>query len=529
MLDNKKLDSSVSPSVARSIGLKRKASAGRVLAACALSVFLAACAVGPDFEKPAAPQVKELTKEPMPAQTVSVDAPTGDAQRFLAGEPVQERWWLLYNSAELNRRVDAALANNPTITSAQAALKQAKENVAAAAGGRYPSIGINNLGATTQKNSAAEFGPGESRLVSPNSYTLYNATVDVSYTLDLFGGIERTIESQKALEDVQRADLAGTYLTLIANVVTASFEEAALRDQIAMLEEIIAAFERTTGLIEQQEQFGAKSRLDTLTARSQLEEQRSILPPLRLRLEQTENLLASLLGRFPDQAGLEPVRLDHLTLPRDIPLSVPSTIAAQRPDIQAAEATLHAATANVGVAVANMYPKITLSGSIGSQALQMGELFTPSMGLWSIGAGLAQPIFQGGTLRAQRRAADAAMNQAAADYQVTVLNAFRNVADSLRALVLDAQSLQAQATFERAASGYYDLVDMQYRAGAVNILNVLDADRARRRARIQVIIARSQRLKDTAALFQALGGGWQEFVAEADQKTKTDTGPLTPP
>ncbi len=528
MNNNNKLDLSVPPSVAFSIGPYKKTLAGRFAAVCALSVFLAACAVGPDFEKPKAPEVKELTKEPMPAQTVSVDAPTGDAQRFLAGEPVQERWWLQYNSPELNKRVEAALANNPSITSAQAALKQAKENVAAAAGGRYPSVS-GNLGTNTQKNSNAMFGPGESRLVPPTSYSLYNVTADVSYTLDLFGGIERGIESQKALEDVQRADLAGTYLTLIANVVTASFEEASLRDQIATMEEIIAAFERTTGLIEQQEQFGAKSRLDVLTARSQLEEQRSVLPPLRLRLEQTENLLAALLGRFPSQAGLEPVRLDHLTLPRDIPLSVPSTIVAQRPDIQAAEATLHAATANVGVAVANMYPKITLSGSIGSQALQMGELFTPYMGLWSIGAGLVQPIFQGGTLRAQRRAADAAMNQAAADYQVTILNAFRNVADSMRALVLDAQSLQAQATFERAASGYYDLVDMQYRAGAVNILNVLDADRQRRRARIQVIIARSQRLKDTAALFQSLGGGWQEFVAEADQKTKTDTGPLTPP
>ena len=502
--------------------------AGRFATACALSVFLAACAVGPDFEKPAAPQVKELSKEPMPAQTEAIDAPTGDAQRFLAGEPVQERWWLQFNSPELNRRVDAALANNPTIASAQAALKQAKENVAAAAGGRYPSV-TGNVGTNTQKNSAATFGPGESRLVPNTSYSLYNVSADVSYTLDLFGGIERGIESQKAREDVQRAELAGTYLTLIANVVTASFEEASLRDQIATLEEIIAAFERTTGLIEQQEQFGAKSRLDTLTARSQLEEQRSVLPPLRLRLEQTENLLAALLGRFPSQAGLEPVHLDHLTLPRDIPLSVPSTIVAQRPDIQAAEASLHAATANVGVAVANMYPKITLSGSIGSQALQMGELFTPYMGLWSIGAGLVQPIFQGGTLRAQRRAADAAMEQAAADYQVTVLNAFRNVADSLHALVLDAQSLQAQSTFERAASGYYDLVDMQYRAGAVNILNVLDADRQRRRARIQVVVARSQRLKDTAALYQALGGGWQEFLAEADQKTKTDTGPLTPP
>lgn len=503
--------------------------AGRLATACALAFALAACTVGPDFEKPAAPPVKELTKVPMPAVTVDAEAPTGDAQRFLAGEPVPERWWLLYNSPELNRRVDAALANNPTITSAQAALKQAKENVAAAAGGRYPSIGINNLGATTQKNSQAAFGPGESRLVPQNSYTLYNATADVSYTLDLFGGIERGIESQKALEDVQRADLAGTYLTLIANVVTASFEEASLRDQIRTLEDIIAAFERTTDLVEQQAQFGAKSQLDVLTARSQLEEQRSTLPTLRLRLEQTENQLAAYLGRFPGDSGLEPVQLDQISLPRDIPVSLPSTVVVQRPDIQAAEATLHAATADVGVAIANMLPKITLSGSVGSQALQLGELFTPYMGLWSIGAGLTQPIFQGGTLRAQRRAADAAMEKAAADYQATVINAFRNVADSLRALVLDAESLRAQAIFERSASGYYDLVDMQYRAGAVNILNVLDADRQRQRARTQLILARAARLKDTAALYQALGGGWQEALASADQKTKTDTGPLTPP
>lgn len=508
---------------------ERVGRAGRLAAACALAFALAACTVGPDFEKPAAPPVKELTKVPMPAETVAADAPTGDAQRFLAGEPVPERWWLLYNSPELNRRVDAALANSPTIASAQAALKQAKENVAAAAGGRYPTIGVNNLGPTTQKNSQAAFGPGESRLVPDKSYTLYNATVDVSYTLDLFGGIERGIEAQKALEDVQRADLAGTYLTLIANVVTASFEEASLRAQIAAQEDIIAAFERTTGLVEQQAQFGAKSQLDVLTARSQLEAQRAQLPALRLRLEQTENQLAAYLGRFPGDAGLEPVQLDHLALPRDIPVSLPSSVVQQRPDIQAAEATLHSATAEVGVAVANMLPKITLSGSIGSQALQVGELFTPGMGLWSIGMGLAQPIFQGGTLRAQRRAADAAMEKAAADYQATVVNAFRNVADSLRALVLDADSLRAQAIYERSASGYYDLVDMQYRAGAVNILNVLDADRQRQQSRIALIQARATRLKDTAALYQALGGGWQEALAAADQKTKTDTGPLTPP
>ncbi|MHB1220065.1 MAG: efflux transporter outer membrane subunit [Alphaproteobacteria bacterium] len=502
--------------------------AGRLAAACALALALAACTMGPDFEKPAAPPVKELTKVPMPAETVAADAPTGDAQRFLAGEPVPERWWLLYNSPELNRRIDAALANSPTIASAQAALKQAKENVAAAAGGRYPSIGLNG-GPTAQKNSQAQFGPGESRLTPVKSYTLYNATADVSYTLDLFGGIERGIESQKALEDVQRADLAGTYLTLIANVVTASFEEASLRAQIAAQEDIIAAFERTTGLVEQQAQFGAKSQLDVLTARSQLEAQRAQLPALRLQLEQTENQLAAYLGRFPGDSGLEPVHLDQLALPRDIPVSLPSTVVQQRPDIQAAEATLHSATAQVGVAIANMLPKITLSGSIGSQALQVGELFTPGMGLWSIGMGLAQPIFQGGTLRAQRRAADAAMEKAAADYQATVVNAFRNVADSLRALVLDADSLRAQAVYERSASGYYDLVDMQYRAGAVNILNVLDADRQRQQSRIALIQARATRLKDTAALYQALGGGWQEALAAADLKTKTDTGPSTPP
>lgn len=507
---------------------RRRGWAGRFAAAGAFALALAACTVGPDFEKPAAPKIEKLTKESMPAETVSAETPTGDVQRFLSSDAAPDRWWMFYNSPELNRRVELALAHNPTIASAQAALKQARENVAAAAGGRYPSLG-GNVGGTGQKNSKAQFGPGESVTVPNSQYVLYNATIDVSYTLDLFGGIERNIESQKALEDVQRADLAGTYLTLIANVVTASFEEANLRDQIAAQEEIIAAFERTTGLIEQQEQYGAKSQLDVMTARSQLESQRAQLPPLRLRLEQTENQLAAYLGRFPGDAGLEPVRLDQLTLPRDIPVSLPSSVVQQRPDIQAAEATLHSATAQVGVAVANMLPQITLSGNIGSQALQIGQLFAPGMGLWNLGLGLTQPLFQGGTLRAQRRAADAAMEKAAADYQTTVVNAFRNVADSLRALVLDAEALRAQAVYERSASNYYNLVDMQYRAGAVNILNVLDADRQRLQSRIALVQARAARFKDTAALYQALGGGWQEALAAADQKTKTDTGPLTPP
>ena len=474
------------------------------LGAMIVAVALAGCAVGPNFRAPEAPAVPAYTADKLPDATIATNAPTGDAQKFLEGEPVPERWWSSFSSEEIDRRVDQALAHSPTIASAQAALKQAQENVAAANGGLFPSVDA-NVGA--QRGNANFFGqlaPGQS------VFNVYTAGVNVNYTLDLFGGVRRGIEAQAAVADFQQYQLEGTYLTLAANVVSTSFLEASLRGQIEATEEIISAYEENLKLVERQHEIGAKSLSDVLVIRTQVATVRAQLPTLRQQLARTQTQLAVYLGQFPAEASLAALDLDGFKLPQEVPVTLPSELVRQRPDIRAAESQLHQATAQVGVATANLLPQITLSGSLGSQALNTGDLFAGGTKAWSIGAGLLQPLFHGGTLRAEKRAAEAGLERAAADYQTTVLGAFQNVADSLHALELDAENLRAQFDAEQSAKKSLDLVNIQYKEGAASYLQVLDATRQYQQARIGLIQARAARLSDTAALYASLGGGWNE-------------------
>jgi NodT family efflux transporter outer membrane factor (OMF) lipoprotein len=469
-----------------------------------VAAALAGCAVGPNFRAPEAPAVPAYTADKLPDATIATDAPTGDAQKFLEGEPVPERWWSSFSSEEIDRRVDQALAHSPTIASAQAALKQAQENVAAANGGLFPSVDA-NVGA--QRGNANFFGqlaPGQS------VFNVYTAGVNVNYTLDLFGGVRRGIEAQAAVADFQQYQLEGTYLTLAANVVSTSFLEASLRGQIEATEEIISAYEENLKLVERQHEIGAKSLSDVLVIRTQVATVRAQLPTLRQQLARTQTQLAVYLGQFPAEASLAALDLDGFKLPQEVPVTLPSELVRHRPDIRAAESQLHQATAQVGVATANLLPQITLSGSLGSQALNTGDLFAGGTKAWSIGAGLLQPLFHGGTLRAEKRAAEAGLERAAADYQTTVLGAFQNVADSLHALELDAENLRAQFDAEQSAKKSLDLVNIQYKEGAASYLQVLDATRQYQQARIGLIQARAARLSDTAALYASLGGGWNE-------------------
>ncbi|GAA0711991.1 efflux transporter outer membrane subunit [Dokdonella soli] len=473
------------------------------MAALAVALALAGCAAGPEFREPPAPAVKAYRADALPAATVATQAPTGDAQRFLEGADVPARWWTTFSSDELDRRVDQALAHSPTIAAAQAALRQAQENTNAARGSLFPSVDA-KVGATRgNSNGAAGATAGAS------TFSIYNAGVSVGYTLDLFGGVRRGIEAQSALTDFQQFQLRGTYLSLATNVATTSFREASLRGQIHAIEEIVDAYQKQLGLVEAQHEIGAKSLSDVLVIRTQVATTRAQLPALRQALAQTQTQLAVYLGHFPSEAELASVELDALALPRDVPVSLPSVLVRQRPDVRAAEAQLHQATAAVGVATANLFPQITLNGSLGSQALNADDLFSSGTKAWSIGANLLQPIFHGGSLRAQKRAAEAGLDKAAADYQTTVLTAFQNVADSLRALELDAENLKAQAEAEQSAEHSLELVRTQYKDGAASYLQVLDATRQYQQARIGLIQARAARLSDTAALYAALGGGWQ--------------------
>ena len=481
----------------------------------ALLGALGACAVGPDFRTPVLPADAGYQQNDLPAQTVATAGPTGDAQRFLQGASVPAQWWRQFANEELTRRVEQALMNSPSVASAQAALRQAQAGTAAARGSLLPALDA-NLGARRQDGLAAGV-PGSS------PFTVYNASVDIAYTLDLFGGVRRGVEAQAALADAQAFQLQGTYLSLAANVATTSFREASLRARITATEEIASIYQQQYELITKQTEIGAKSQADVLVARSQVASARAQLPELGKALAQTQTQLAVYLGHFPSPAELVALDLDDLSLPTDIPLSLPSTIVRERPDVRAAEAQLQRATAEVGIATANLFPNITLNGAYGAQATSAGDLFGSGSEALSLVLNLLQPIFRGGSLRAQKRAAEAGLDQASAEYRITLLTAFQNVADSLRALEFDAQSLQAQVEAQRASAASLELVNVQYREGAASQLQVLDATRQFQFARIAVIEARTARLADSAALFAALGGGWHGDATAASAPDTTES------
>src|SRR5512139_3479085 len=475
------------------------------LYAAAVALVLAGCAVGPDYRRPAPPEIDSYTAGALQAETANAPGIGGGTQRFLPGGEIPARWWELFRSGALDRWIREAIANNPTLNAAEATLRRAQEILRARSGELLPSADV-NVSASRQKPSGASFGqPGP----QVNPFTLYNASVDVSYTLDLFGKTRRELEALQAQVDYQRFQLEGAYLTLASNIATAALQEASLRGELQATREILATQEEQLAIIEKQFELGGIARTDVLAQRASLAQTRATVPPLEKRIAQTRHLLAVLAGRFPgDAADLPEFDLEGFRLPEEIPVSLPSSLVRQRPDIRSAEEVLHAASATIGVATANLYPQITLSARYGAEASQIGDLFQPGTAVWGIGAGLLQPIFRGGALEAQRRAAVAGFDLAAAQYRETILQAFRDVADVLRALEFDAVTLKAQADAEAAAADTLEIAKKQVFFGATSQLSLLNAQRQYFLARILLVRVLSLRLADTAALFQALGGGW---------------------
>jgi NodT family efflux transporter outer membrane factor (OMF) lipoprotein len=406
-----------------------------------------------------------------------------------------------------------AIADSPTLAAAQATLRQSQENLRALVGSAFfPSVDAEAM-ASRQKISGASFGEPNLE-ISP--FTLYNASVNVNYTLDLFGGNRRELEALQSEVDYERFQLEGSYLTITSNIVTVVVKEALLRAQIRATGQIISAQEMQVNVVERQFQLGAVTRSDVLAQRAQLAQTQATLPALVKALAQTRHQLAVLVGKLPNEASSLPeFSLEDLQLPQELPVSLPSSLVRQRPDIRASEALLHAASAQIGVATAAMYPQITLSGSYGSEAFTTHQLFTRGTSLWSLSAGLLQPLFHGGELNAKRRAAVAAYDQANAEYRATVLLAFQNVADVLRALDADAQTLKAQSEAEADAAETFDLTQKQFLLGAVNYLSLLNAERQHQQALLSLVSAQAARFADTAALFQALGGGWWNRTPQA--------------
>jgi NodT family efflux transporter outer membrane factor (OMF) lipoprotein len=465
--------------------------------------LLAACAVGPDFKAPPAPPDAGYAPEVHLAATAAVNVAGGASQKFELGRDIPAEWWKVFHSKELDGLITEALKANPNLQAAQAALWQAKENLYAQRGKLLPTVDANSS-ATRQQLSLATFGePGP-----PLLFNLFETTVNVGYVPDVFGGQRRQVEANAAATEYQRFEVEATYLTLTSNVVTAAIAEASLRDQITATLDIIKVESEQLDVVKHQFDVGAATRTDVLTQQSEVATAQATVPPLQKQLEQQRHVLLALIGRFPNQSWGDHMTLASLRLPTDLPLSLPSQLVEQRPDVRAAEAQLHQASAQIGVAVAARLPQLNLTAQYGTGALTPAAMFTPATAMWSAAASGTQPIFHGFSLLHQQRAAEAAYNQADAQYRNAVLAAFQNVADTLRALQLDATALKAENSALRAASDTLDVGRGQYRLGAIAFVTLLNAQRSYAQARLALVQAQAARYADTAAMFQALGGGW---------------------
>ncbi len=480
--------------------------AGTALAVA--GVALSGCSLGPNFQRPAAPAAGYAETAPQP--TVSADVPGGAAQSFKDGSDIVAQWWTLFQSPALNGLIEQALANSPTLKSAEAALRQAHENEKADVSILFPSVD-GRFSSTRQKITG--FGGGAT--IPP--FSLHTASVDVSYGLDLFGAARRTYEADIAFTERARFQMEAARLSLTSNVVAAAVQQASLRAQIQATETILDLQTQQLGVLRNQLDLGAIAGADVLTQETAVSQTRALLPTLQKALGQNRNLLLALTGRYPSERLDAAFDLTTFALPTELPVSLSSQLVAQRPDIRASEAIAHAAAANVGVRTALMFPQISLSASLGTSNSDISNLFSPGTGIWSLGATLTQPIFHGGELLHKKRAAVAQYEGALEDYRGVVVSAFQNVADVLYALDVDAQAVKAQVDAERSASTSLSIAQNQYQTGATTFLTLLDAQRSYQQARINLVQAQATRYADTAALFAALGGGWWNRAENKDQ------------
>lgn len=480
-----------------------KGRAGYFLAALLIST-LAGCAVGPDFKRPAAPAVSGYAAQP-PIATSASKVAGGERQAFVSGQDIPGDWWTLFHSPALDALVKKSLASNPDLAAAQAALSVAHENTLAGRGAYAPSVTA-GFSASREQDPPGALAPVPSN--NAFLYNLFTPQVSVSYVPDVFGLNRRTVESLKAQEQSARFQMIAAQITLTSNVVAAAIQQASLREQVDATRQLIEINRKSLKILRYQMSKGYVGRLDVSAQEAQLAAVVATLPPLLKQLNQQDDMLAVLAGRFPSEAPRQTFDLAGLTLPQSLPLSLPSALVAQRPDVRQAEANMHAASAQIGVAIANRLPNISLSANAGSTALAIGNVFKAGTGFWNLGADLLTPIFHGGTLKHQERAAKAGYVQAAAQYRSTVLTAFQNVADTLVALQQDADALKAATEAERAAKVTLDLSQRQVRDGYAGYLTVLTAEQAYQQTRIALVQAQAGRYLDTAALFQALGGGW---------------------
>jgi NodT family efflux transporter outer membrane factor (OMF) lipoprotein len=483
-----------------------------MMTTAAVGLALAGCQVGPDFHGPPPPSATAgYVKGGLPS-TIASSVPGAPAQRLQAGADVPARWWEAYGSPGLNALVDEAIKASPDIESAEAALRSANELYLAQKGALLPTVDAGyNL--TGQKLSD-EISPTLNNNANP--FALHTLSVNVAYAPDVFGGVHRQVENSQAQVEAQRFQAEAAYLALTANVVAAAVQQASLAAQIKDAEAIVASDRKTLDVLRRSLQMGEIARADVDAQELVVAQAEQAIPPLRKQLAQQNDLLAFLTGRTPAEAQIPDLDLAGLVLPADLPVSLPSDLVHHRPDIRAAEANLHAASANVGVAIAARLPTFPLTASAGGQSTTFGGMFSGPNAFWTLTGAVAQPIFEGGKLKHQQKSAEALFDQAKAQYRGAVLTAFQNVADSLQALQGDARSLDAAAAVDQAAARSLASAQRQLSQGEGSVLPVLAAEQAEFQARSAVTQAQAQRLADTAALYQALGGGWWNRADFAD-------------
>ena len=465
----------------------------RVVAALVLVAGLADCAVGPNYKRPTPP----------------TDSGYGNAstQGFVEGMDIPAQWWTHFQSPKLNDLVEQSLKANPNLTAAKAALRQAHELYLAEQTTFWP-MAQGSFDGQRAKNAIGTISnPTSLPQVNPY-YNLFTAQVSVSYTPDVFGGTRRAVEAARAQDNGTRFQLEATYLTLTSNVVVTAITEAGLRGQITATQRLLELQHQLTEKVRQQKTVGTVSSLDVLNQEAAEAQTAATLPPLQKQLGLTRDALTALVGRLPAQEPAETFQLDELTLPVELPVSLPSKLVEQRPDVRQAEENLHFASAEAGVAIADMLPQFAITGNLGSTSLTASDLFKSGTGFWDIGASLTQTLFDAGALIHKHRAADAALDQAGAQYRAAVILACQNVADTLRALQADADALKANAEAARAAKAAFDLARQQLDLGTVSFVAVLNAEQTYQQSELALVQAQANRYSDTAALFQALGGGW---------------------
>lgn len=499
--------------------------------------LLGGCAVGPDYARPELPASQGYSAAPLPLATASSAAPGGTEQRLMTGRDIQADWWTVFESPQLNALIARAFAANPTLEAAHASLRVAQENVYAQRGFFFPTLSAGyspartklagNLGgnspgiqgngtiiSTSQGTPVAEGGIAP--FSGPVIYNFHTAQLTVGFVPDVFGGNRRQVEALAAQARLQKLQLEAAYITLASNVVAAAIQEALVRQQIATTGSIIAANIQSVELLQRQLKAGYVSKLDLTLQESALSQARQQLPPLQKQLEQTRNLLRALAGTPQDRELPETFELAALRLPAELPLTVPSQLVEQRPDVRAAEEQLHSASAQVGVAIADRLPKFSIDAAIGGAASRFSQMFWSSGRFFNLTGNLLQPLFDGGTLLHRQRAAQEQLRQAAAQYQSTVITSFQNVADTLQAIHADAQALDAAVTTESKTRTTLELIRRQQTRGYVDRLALLGAEQTHHQAVLALDQAYAARLGDTAALFQALGGGWWHRTPDAE-------------